>query len=136
MKIRKAELTDILECVNLSKIKEFETPLGFPSEEYLKESLETGLFFVAEKNNKILGFILGFKLTRKDVYLDLLTVRKEARGKEIGRRLINKFKEELRKQSVKMYFLIAPSFNKSTHSFYRKLGLKEGDEYILFCEKL
>ena len=137
MLIRKAHLKDISQCVALSKIKEFKIPTNqFPNKPYLKDSLEQGLFFVAEESGKISGFILGFKLTQKEVYLDLLTVKKEESGKGIGKALFNRFRQELKKQKAKNYWLVAPSFNKKTLSFYRKLGLKEGKNYRLFCEKL
>ncbi len=136
MRIKKAEPKDIYECVRLGDIKEFEMSGGsIPDEEYFRDSLRKGLFFVAEENSKILGFMVGFKLTSKLVYLDLLTVNKNFRRRGIGQKLIGRFKDELKKQKVEEYFLVVPLFNEKTLSFYKKLGLNEGEEYKLFHEK-
>jgi ribosomal protein S18 acetylase RimI-like enzyme len=136
MIIRKAELKDVKQCEEISNIKEFKMPNGdVPEAKYFEQSLNN-IFFVAEEEKKILGLILGTKLTKEFVYLDTLTVRKEARGKKIGEKLLNVFRDELKKQKVKQYFLIAPSFNEKTLNFYRKNGLLEGKQYTLFCEDL
>lgn len=135
MIIRKAKLKDINECVSLSKIKEFEYPLGFPDKESLTNSLDK-IFLVVEEDNKVIGFILGYPLTQKLVYLDLMTVHKNYRGKGIGQKLIKTFKEELKKRGVKEYLLFTPSFNKRTINFYQKKGLKKGKQYTLFCEDI
>jgi len=135
MEIRRAEDKDIKQCVELSQIKEFEMPGAvFPDEEYFNESLSK-VFLVAEEGEKIVGFILGFNLTIKDVYLDLLVVKNKFRSKGVGKKLIEKFREELKLKEVKEYFLIAPKFNNKTISFYENLGLKKGKEYVLFCER-
>lgn len=134
MKIRKAKLKDIPECVKLSKVPEFKIGGSFPDKKYLTESLKS-LFLVAEEKGKILGFVLGFKLTRTEVFLDLLVVDKNARGEGIGKKLMEGFRKRLKKQNVEGYFLTAPMFNKKTHKFYNKCGLKKGGKYILFYER-
>lgn len=89
---------------------------------------------VAEENKKILGFVLGFKLTKNEVFLDSLAVGKDARGKGVGKKLIKEFRKKLKKQNVEESFLIAPLFNKKTHKFYNKCGLKKGGKYIFFMK--
>jgi len=136
MNIRKAELKDVKQCEKISQIPEFKTPAGeMPDAKSFEQSLNQ-IFLVAEENNKIRGLILGYKLTKEFVYLDLLTVNKDFRGKKIGEHLLLAFKNELRNLNLKDYFLIAPSFNEKTLNFYRKNGLIEGKQYTLFCEKL
>lgn len=136
MNIRKAELKDINQCVEISKIPEFKTPTGeLPGVKSFEQSLNQ-IFLVAEEENKIMGLILGYELTEELIYLDLLTVKKEFRGKKIGEKLLMAFRNELRNLNYKDYFLIAPSFNKKTLNFYRKNGLIEGKQYTLFCDKL
>jgi len=134
MKIRKARLEDISKCVKLSKIREFRFGGEFPGKKYLTDSLG-GLFLVAEEKGKILGFVLGFKLTKNEVFLDSLVVDKNARGEGIGKKLMEEFRSRLKKQNVEEYFLTTPLFNKKTHLFYKKCGLKKAGKYILFYER-
>ena len=134
MIIRKAELKDVKQCEEISNIPEFRMPNGdMPDAKSFEQSLNQ-IFFVAEENNQIVGLILGYKLTKEFVYLDLLTVHNDFRGKKIGEQLLIEFRNELKNQNMKQYFLIAPSFNEKTLNFYRKNGLIEGKQYTLFCE--
>jgi len=136
MNIRKAGLKDVEQCAEISKIPEFEMPNGnMPDANSFEQSLNQ-IFLVAEENNQIIGLILGYKLTKEFVYLDLLTVNKDFQGKKIGEQLLLAFRNELRNLNMKEYFLIAPSFNEKTLNFYRKNGLLEGKQYTLFCEKI
>jgi len=136
MNIRKAELKDIKQCEKISKIREFEMPTGeMPDAKSFELSLNQ-IFLVAEEKNKIIGLILGYKLTKEYIYLDLFTVHKDFRNKKIGTQLLTAFRNELRNLNYKDYFLIAPSFNKKTLNFYSKNGLIKGEQYTLFCEKV
>ena len=136
MNIRKAELRDVKQCEEISQIPEFKMPTGeMPDAKSFEQSLNQ-IFLVAEEENQIIGLILGYKLTKEFVYLDLLTVNKDFRGKKIGEQLLMTFRNELRNLNLKDYFLIAPSFNEKTLNFYRKNGLIEGKQYTLFCEKV
>lgn len=136
MTIRRAELKDVKQCEKISAINEFQTPNGtLPDSKSFQQSLDQ-LFFVAEEKNKIVGLILGYPLTKEQVYLDLFTVVDGFRGQNIGQKLLNTFRNELQKRNIKNYFLIAPSFNKKTLDFYRKNGLMEGKQYILFSEEI
>lgn len=136
MNIRKAELKDIKQCEKISKIPEFKMEnWDLPSANSFKQSINQ-IFLVAEENEKIIGLILGNKLTKKSVYLDLLTVNEDFRNKKIGKELLLAFKNELKNLNMKQYFLIAPTFNKKTLNFYRKNGLIEGKQYTLFCENM
>lgn len=126
MIIRKAKLKDINSCIKLSQIKEFKIKgKTLPDKKYFKECLDSAIFLVCEENNKILGFIIAFKLTKSNAYLDLLTISESSRGKGIGTKLILALKQELKKQGIKDYFLVAPYFNKKTLNFYRKNNLIE-----------
>lgn len=75
----------------LSQIPEFKLPDGsFPDARSYELSLHQ-IFFVAEEDDKILGLILGYKLTTEFVYFDLLAVSPDARGKKIGSQLMSAF---------------------------------------------
>jgi len=135
MRIRKVKKKDIKECVKLSRIPEFVIGNYFPDKEYLTELMKHKLFLVVEENKKIIGFIAGIKHTKKEVYLDLLTVAEK--GKGIGKRLFEEIKKVMKKQKIKFYWLIAPEFNKKTLKFHRKNKLKEAKtSYRLFYNKI
>lgn len=133
MIIRKARITDFAECVAISDIPEFSTKVD---KEYLKGFLEKGILIVAEENKRLVGFIAGEFMLGDFVWVDAITVKKEFRGKGIGKRLFGRFKEELAKRGIKHTYLMAPKFNKNTLAFYRSLGMKEGKEFVEFSEDL
>ena len=135
MKIRKAKKSDIKQCVKLSRIPEFEIGNMYPDKESLIELIKHKLFLVAEENKKIIGFIAGYKHSKKDVYIDLLTVSKK--GKGTGKKLLEELKKVMKKQKIKLFWLIAPEFNKKTLNFYRKNKLKESKtSYKAFYNKI
>jgi ribosomal protein S18 acetylase RimI-like enzyme len=134
MKIRKVKKEDIKQCVKLSKIPEFEIGNLYPDKESLIEMMKHKLFLVAEENKKIIGFIGGYRHSKKDAYIDLLTVSKK--GKGIGKKLLEELKKLMKKQKIKLFWLIAPEFNKKTLNFYRKNKLKQGKNYKVFYKKL
>jgi len=136
MIIRKAELKDVKQCGDISNIREFRMPNGdVPDAKLFEQSLDQ-IFFVAEEDKQIVGLILGYKLTKEFAYLEVLVVHKDFRGKKIGEQLLLAFRNELKNQNVEQYFLIVPSFSEKALNFYRKNGLIEGKQYILFCEDM
>ncbi len=110
----------------------------YPDDElYFIESCESGVFFVAEENDKVIGFILGFKLTRSTYVLELIVVNNNIRGKGVGSKLLNKFREEISKLGATSYFLFSPDESKQTHQFYLKNGLKGGKKKMtMFFENI
>ena len=135
MIIRKAIENDIERCVELSKIGEFEIPGGgFPGRTHFEDSLERGIFLVADEEKDVRGLIIGFQLTSELVYLDLLTVDSFYRGRGIGAQLVESFREELIERGVEKCFLIDPNKNPRTLNFYNSRGFKQGGNYTLFFE--
>ena len=110
MNIRKADEKDIPTCVKLSKIPEFALPGPcYPGEKYFQDALSSGIFFVAEEENQVVGLVLGFQHTTEEAFLDLLTVDKDFRDLKIGNELVKSFTSELKKRKVAFFTLIAPS---------------------------
>lgn len=85
------------------------------------------LLFVAEKNNKIVGFIWGtfvnYGISRYG-YIDELFVKQEFRGMKIGESLVRKILEEFKKLKTWALFVSIKKRNKKVVSFYRKSGFK------------
>ena len=136
MIIRKAELKDVKQCGDISDIEEFRMPNGDVPDARLFEQSLGKIFFVAEEDNRVIGLILGYKLTKEFAYLEVLVVHNAFRGKKIGEQLLLAFRNELKNQDVEQYFLIVPSSSERVLNFYRKKGLSEGKQYTLFCDDM
>ena len=135
MDIRKAQKKDIQRCVELSKIKEFKTPiLKYPDSKFFNECLDDAYFFVAEDSGVVVGYTLGYKFTKSSAYIDFLSVDKKERGKGVGKALFDHIRKAMKKDGVKDYFLISPVDAKS-NTFYEKLKLKKGKKYWMWCEE-
>ena len=136
IKIRHAALKDCKKCAGLSKIEELKPVIGsYIPERYFKLFVDKDkMFFVAEYNNKIVGYILGEPMKGRLANLGLLAVDKKFRGKGIGKKLVEAFRKRCDKKKLNYMWLNAPKSNKKTLEFYRKCGFKEGKEHILFAE--
>jgi len=137
MIIRLATKKDCISCAELSKIKELKDPHGdFISEEYFRNFVDVDeMFFVAEDNNKIVGYILGEPLKCNLALLGLLTVSEKFRGQGIGKQLIKAFRDSCDNHNVEYIFFYAPNFNKNTIEFYKKQGFVTNDKlYSCFGE--
>lgn len=136
LKILKAKSEDINDCVRLAETKELEYGPGlFPKEKELKSGAKRGIFYVAKINDKTIGFVLGYILSRQSAYIDLLVVEKNFRGQGIGTKLLNKIKKKMRKEEINNIWLIAHE-NQKDVEFYLHKHFKEGDRFRLFWEDL
>jgi len=135
MKIRKYKKTDLKEAANLISrtFREFNSSGGTregvndyierynPKEKNLsqiqKEFARTSIFYVAVEKNKILGLIRG-----KPSKLGNLFVDGKYHRKNIGRKLVSRFEEEVKKKKSK---LIKVSASLYSVPFYEKVGYKK-----------
>jgi len=139
MKIRKATIKDLDECVKISHIPEFSylyEVSNSKAKKYLRNYIDKGLLLVAEEDNHIAGFISGEFMLGNFVWVDAITVKKEMRGKGVGKRLFKGFRKSCTQKGVKNLYLMAPKFNKNTIKFYESIGMKKGNEFIEFSERL
>jgi ribosomal protein S18 acetylase RimI-like enzyme len=83
--------------------------------------------FVAEKNQRIIGFLLGFisQDNPKEAYIHLLCVHPRYRGEGIASKLLGEFIETVKKKNIRRISLITKPINKKAISFYRKHGFKD-----------
>jgi len=136
IKILKAKIEDIEVCVKLAKTKELQYAPGlFPSEKELKSGARHGLFYVAKVEDKIVGFVLGYILSRQSGYIDLLVVEEKYRGQGIGTKLLSKIKKKMHQEEINNAWLIAHE-NQKDVEFYLKKHFKQGDRFRLFWEDL
>ena len=73
------------------------------------------------------GFLLGFisQENSEEAYIHLLCVDPKMRGKNIGRKLVEKFLEDAALKGCKKVYLITKPINWKSISFYKKLGFLE-----------
>lgn len=136
IKVRDAKERDLITCDKLSKIPELKTPDGdYPDARYLRSFLNKGLFLVAEKSNKIVGYIAGEIVNGNIAYLNCLVVKNEFRSKRIGSRLLKEFNHIIKKLKINLIFFFAPKDNSKTIRFYEKNGYSKGKEYYFFKKK-
>jgi len=79
-------------------------------------------FLVAEKNGKIVGFILSAKQSKEELRILMLAVKKEYRGQGIGSMLLKELL--LRFPEVRRIYLEVKVGNKKAIKFYKKHGFK------------
>ena len=137
IKIRRAKSSDIGACYELTHTPEF----IFPGDRryvkrYIGDFIEKGIFFVAEENGKIAGFISAQITIAKNLWIDMLVVDKRERGHGIGSHLLKKTLSLARRKKMRMIFLDAPLFNKETVHFYKKLGLHQEKKFVWFTKEL
>lgn len=126
MRIRKAELKDKRAISDLY-YQLYPKHKG-PKKTIPIEVLQAkSLLFLAEKNEKPVGFIWGtfinYGISRYG-YIDELFVKKEFRRKRIGTSLVKAILEELRKLKTWAVFISTSEEDKSIRAFYNKLGFK------------
>jgi ribosomal-protein-alanine N-acetyltransferase len=79
-------------------------------------------FWVAEKQNKIIGFIVGVKTSYKNARILMLAVSEKQRRQHIGSELLNHFLNEIMANNVKFVDLEVKTSNNIAIKFYRKNG--------------
>lgn len=115
-------LQDLAQIEN-SLISEFD---DFWSAEVLKSELmgENKAYFVAKQDGKIVGFA-GFMRNFSEVEIMNLVVRKNCRGKGIGKMLLQKIIENAQNNEIQEIFLEVNENNKRARQLYQDAGFAE-----------
>ena len=130
--IRQATSGDVVAIRNL-----IASVPGFWQKSWRKDVLERGidsadgLAFVWEEGNEILGFVCAHDLAFRG-YISELVVAEKARGKEIGKKLVELVQDKLTEAGCSV--VIADVW-RDAESFYRKLGW-ESPEVVLLRKEL
>ena len=149
MKIRKVNIEDYLEVINLytqlhDAEKEFDDNLveeliiDEKQEKKIKRRMKSRkeIFLVAELENKVVGLIDGFIIDdiffkEKIAYLDHICVDRNHRNKEIGTKLIKEFQKISQKKGAKYVKLNAFVKNINAIKLYEKFGFKEHSRFYV-----
>lgn len=148
--IRKARKCDFDEIFKLAKqLYETELPFdknlyedyynGKKSKEDLKKSISSRkrTFLVAEEDNNIVGYIDGYLIEDKEVYInkvsyiDHLCVDSKHRNKGIGKMLMDEFTKIMKEKNAKFIKLNAFENNIPAVSMYKKENFKEYSIYYM-----
>ena len=98
---------------------------------YFKKLIEEGTVWVAEDNNKVIGYLAGSVegtpsyATKSIAELDNFYIDKEYRKKGIGKKLVQEFKEYCMKLGVEEMKVTASSKNMNAREFYKYIGFED-----------
>ena len=81
-------------------------------------------FLVAEKNHKIIGFLIGIKLKTNKTKILMISVEPAYQRQKIGENLLNEFIKITTKENIDVVELEVRTDNKKAIKFYEKNGFK------------
>lgn len=153
MIIRKAKKSDIEDIIKLAdQLRKTEAPLdktknikddSYLSDIYIEKELKyiasrKKMFFVAEIDKRIVGYVNGYIVENSSVYykepvayLDCLCVDEAVRKQGIGKKLIDEFSNVVKKKGAKYIKLNAFENNTPAVSLYKKEGFEEYSIYYM-----
>jgi ribosomal-protein-alanine N-acetyltransferase len=114
---------------NLNEILEiernaFEKKKAFPKEYFLELSKKWPEgFLVAKLGKEIVGYAIGEKGKDSGLIVSV-AVKREWKGRGIGKRLVEKLLENFKKEGMEIVFLHVREGNKEAINFYQALGFK------------
>jgi len=100
---------------------------------YFYETYPQG-FIVAERLQKIIGFIIGVKTSPDKAKILMLSVSEFYRKKNVGSTLLNRFISEIVTEKVGIVELEVRTDNKKAIEFYKKHGFIIADKKIEFYQ--
>ena len=102
--------------------------------------LNKQFIYVAEDNQKIVGFITGEILSKKEWYtvqlgtINNLFVLEEYRGKGIGKKLMETMMDAFKEKGINNFELYALNNNENALKLYEKLGFRKYNVQMLYEE--
>jgi ribosomal protein S18 acetylase RimI-like enzyme len=133
--IRPVREKDFFEIMNLAS-KCDPIPIERDSIYHLFTKYFANTCFVAEMDDKIVGYILGFisQLEKNIAYIHNICVSPDFRRKKIGSSLYQKFFQNMKKEKCQRIFLIINPINRLSIRYHESLGFnvsKEGEEIYI-----
>lgn len=104
------------------------------TEDYYERILKRGFLLVSEEEGKIIGVCFGsYSKEKKSLNLTGLVVKRDFRGKGIGKALVEEFEKNALKKGIKSIELYA---SLSQANLFKSLGYKRGAKFIAFRKNL
>ena len=122
LSVRKFKPTDMFSVIKIASetLTERYNPSLF---NYFYETFTKG-FIVAEKDHKIIGFIIGVKTTQYNARILMLSVSKLHQRQNVGSSILTEFLKTISNEEVKYIELEVRTDNKKAINFYQKHGFK------------
>ncbi|WGI17767.1 ribosomal protein S18-alanine N-acetyltransferase [Methanonatronarchaeum sp. AMET-Sl] len=122
-KIRQFHQKDLLE-INKIETKVFNKESYHPYT-FLEYNTPKNIFYVVEKQNKIIGYVIITPTTTKNAKIISIAIDPEHQSQGIGTKLLKKAINTTKKQKTKKISLEVKKTNKKAIKFYRKLGFQK-----------
>jgi len=94
----------------------------------------TDTSFIAEKDGKIIGFLIGFLSQSKseEAYIHFVGVHPEYRKHKIGNQLYNEFFNAVKPKGVRVVLCVTSPVNKVSIAYHTKMGfdIEQGNKSI------
>jgi len=129
----KIEAMDIKDYEEIISLWENTDGVGLSRSDDSKEAIAKFLSknpytcFIARNDEKIIGTIMAGSDGRRG-HIYHLTVKPEHRGKGIGRKLLERAEEGLRKEGIRKVFLVAFKDNEAGNGFWEATGYKTRED--------
>ena len=131
-----AKAGDCRRCAELSRTEELKVNDEYIPEDYFHHFIDKDrMFFVAEDSGVVVGFVLGEPMKGNLANLGLLSVDPSYRGKGIGTKLVDAFRDRCEEMGLKYRLVYARADCADTVNFYSKAGFRKGKEYQQFFEQ-
>lgn len=101
--------------------------------DYLKNNITK--IFVYEFNGKIIGFLIA-QFNTKYIYLIVILVDREYRGKGIGKELMNYLEEKTNEQNIPLIETFTGINNKKMQDIFEKRGYKKGKTFLYYSREM
>jgi ribosomal protein S18 acetylase RimI-like enzyme len=113
-------------------------PLSEEGREYFFNAINNNVGFVAEEDDKIIGYLVGSVsecsyVLEKRAELDNMCIDMEYRKLGVGTKLVDAFKEWCRSENIKSIIVVASKDNENAVNFYKK-NLFEEYNIALKCD--
>lgn len=131
--IRKFEPVDMFSVINIASdtLPERYSPSLF---NFFYETYPKG-FIVAEKNHKIVGFIMGVQIKLEKGKILMLSVLENYRHQGIGSKLLEEYMKSIPAKKIKTVTLEVRTDNKKAIKFYQRYGFKIKKKLSEFYQK-
>ncbi len=138
IKIRKAEIKDCRQVYELCRVPGLVNPSGEPPKIWWIESFikEKQMFYVAETNKDIIGFVIGERTCGNLGYLWMLAIKKEFQGKGLGKKLLKLAERECRRRKLKAIICYGFAKNNRALKLLKKQKYEQGEKYYEFIKFL
>lgn len=121
--IRPAKKCDLATCERLLNLPELFFPDGKPwSKDWIVNYINENFFLVAEKNDKVVGCIIGEQLKNNGSLIWLLSIDSNYRDSGIGRQLLEAYETAARNKGLSWIMLYSVLYDERTLRFYQKNG--------------